>query len=134
MSQQRTATARVRLAGQVVVVASVLLLVNAPEVKAAGLWGAMAISPMTGRAGTGYNMSSPGSAANVAIAMCDAYDCRAVITYVNACGAVAQSPINSTWGWAWHDNYIVAQSLATVGCTDAGGIGCLIVGWSCSGY
>jgi Domain of unknown function (DUF4189) len=108
--------------------------VTAPTANALGTWGSIAISPSTALIGYGVNMATPGNAENLARALCEATDCQPVLTFTNACGAVAQSPLNLTWGWAWNDYAMAAQSLAVVGCEQAGGVGCLVIGWTCSGY
>jgi hypothetical protein len=114
--------------------AALIAIATASPANAIGPWGSIAISPSTALIGYGANMATPDNAENVALALCEAADCRAVVTFANACGAVAQSPLNLTWGWAWNDNLMAAQSLSVVGCEQSGGVGCLVLGWTCSGY
>ena len=56
-------------------------------------------------------MATRGNAENLTMASCEAIDCRVVLTFINACGAVAQSPLNLSWGWAWNDDLMTAGTL-----------------------
>lgn len=58
----------------------------------AGSYGAIAYSPDTGAVGYATKANSRGQAQSQAMGYCDeyAYDCRVVVNFVRACGAVAQ--------------------------------------------
>src|SRR3954466_12720444 len=71
--------------------------ITAPTAGALG-WGAIAISPDTGRGGHSKGSTSRACAQQAAIGLGKARDCRAVMNFTNACGAVAQSQDTS---WAW---------------------------------
>src|SRR6478609_11575098 len=74
--------------------------ISAPTAGALG-WGAIAISPDTGRVGYSKGLNSAIEAERAAVGLCNARDCRAVMNFTNACGAVAQSIQNTSWGWGW---------------------------------
>ncbi len=71
--------------------------ITAPIAGALG-WGAIAISPDTGRVGYSKGLNSAADAQQAAIGLCNKRDCRAVLNFTNACGAVAQSR-DTSWGW-----------------------------------
>ena len=64
--------------------------ITAPTAGALG-WGAIAISPTTGRVGYSKGLNSAIEAEQAAVGLCKARDCRAVVNFTKACGAVAQS-------------------------------------------
>ena len=63
--------------------------ITAPTAGALG-WGAIAISPDTGTVGYSKGLNSAIEAEQAAVGLCKARDCRAVVNFTNACGAVAQ--------------------------------------------
>ena len=65
--------------------------------------GAIAISPDTGRVGYSKGLNSAIEAEQAAVGLCKARDCRAVVNFTNACGAVAQA-FNTSWAWGWDHN------------------------------
>ena len=64
--------------------------ITAPTAGALG-WGAIAISPTTGRVGYSQGLNSAIEAEQAAVGLCKARDCRAVVNFTKACGAVAQA-------------------------------------------
>jgi hypothetical protein len=64
--------------------------ITAPTAGASG-WGAIAISADAGRVGYSKGLSSASEAEQAAVGLCKARDCRAVVNFTNACGAVAQA-------------------------------------------
>jgi hypothetical protein len=103
--------------------------ITAPTAGALG-WGAIAISPDAGRVGYSKGMNSAIEAERAAIGLCKARDCRAVVNFTNACGAVAQAS-NTYWAWGRERNSAGAQRSALISCSRLGP-GCRVVGWVCS--
>ena len=73
--------------------------ITAPTAGALG-WGAIAISPTTGKVGYSKGFNSAIEAEQAAVGLCKARDCRAVVNFTKACGAVAQAS-NASWAWGW---------------------------------
>jgi Domain of unknown function (DUF4189) len=118
------------LAGLLVVAGSFgIAAIAAPTAGALG-WGAIAISPGAGRVGYSKGLNSAIQAERAAIGLCKARDCRAVVNFTNACGAVAQSS-NTNWAWGRDRNSAGAQRGALISCSRFGP-GCRVVGWVCS--
>jgi hypothetical protein len=86
--------------------------ITAPTAGALG-WGAIAISPTAGRVGYSQGLNS------------------AIVNFTNACGAVAQSIQNTSWGWGWDHSSTGAQNKAVISCSQYGA-GCRVAGWICS--
>jgi putative alpha-1,2-mannosidase len=103
--------------------------ITAPTAGALG-WGAIAISPDTGKAGYSQGFNSATEAEQAAVGLCKARDCRAVVNFTKACGAVAQAP-NASWAWGWDYSSPGAQKKALISCSQYGP-GCRVVGWICS--
>ena len=103
--------------------------ITAPTAGAFG-WGAIAISPDTGRVGYSQGFNSAIEAEQAAVGLCKARDCRAVVNFTKACGAVAQAA-NASWAWGWDHNSTGAQKRALISCSQYGA-GCRVVGWICS--
>jgi len=103
--------------------------VIAPTAGALG-WGAIAISAEAGRVGYSKGLNSAVEAERAAIGLCKARDCRAVVNFTNACGAVAQSS-NTYWAWGRDRTGAGAQRGALISCAQLGP-GCRVVGWVCS--
>ena len=103
--------------------------ISAPTAGALG-WGAIAVSPDTGRAGYSHNLNSAIEAEQAAVGLCKARDCRAVVNFSDACGAVAQAS-NTTWASGWDHDSTGAQNKALNSCSHYGA-GCRVVGWICS--
>jgi len=104
--------------------------ITAPTAGALG-WGAIAISPDTGRVGYSQGLNSAIEAEQAAVGLCKARDCRAVVNFTNACGAVAQSIQNTSWAWGWDHDSTAAQKSALISCSRYGG-GCRVIGSICS--
>jgi hypothetical protein len=103
--------------------------ITAPTAGALG-WGAIAISPDTGRVGYSKGLNSAADAQQAAIGLCNKRDCRAVLNFTNACGAVAQSR-DTSWGWGQDHSSAGAANRALTSCSQYGA-GCRVVGWVCS--
>ena len=103
--------------------------ITAPTAGALG-WGAIAISPTTARVGYAQGRNSAIEAEQAAVGLCKARDCRAVVNFTNACGAVAQA-FNTSWGWGWDHSSTGAQNKALISCSQYGA-GCRVAGWLCS--
>jgi ABC-type sugar transport system substrate-binding protein len=103
--------------------------ITAPTAGALG-WGAIAISPGTGRVGYSKGLNSAIEAQQAAVGLCQARDCRAVLNFTNACGAVAQAS-DTSWTWGQDRSSTAAQNRALISCSQYGA-GCRVVGWVCS--
>ena len=103
--------------------------ITAPIAGALG-WGAIAISPDTGRVGYSKGLNSAADAQQAAIGLCNKRDCRAVLNFTNACGAVAQSR-DTSWGWGQDHSSAGAANRALTSCSQYAA-GCRVVGWVCS--
>ncbi len=103
--------------------------ITAPTAGALG-WGAIAISPGTGRVGYSKGLNSAIEAQQAAVGLCQARDCRAVLNFTNACGAVAQAS-DTSWTWGQDRSSTGAQNRALISCSQYGA-GCRVVGWVCS--
>jgi len=102
---------------------------TAPTAGALG-WGAIAISPGTGRVGYSKGLNSAIEAERAAVGLCRVQDCRAVVNFTNACGAVAQAS-NSSWARGLDRSSTGAQNRALTSCSQFGA-GCRVVGSICS--
>jgi hypothetical protein len=80
----------------------------------------------------GYSkgLNSPIEAQQAAVGLCKARDCRAVVNFTNACGAVAQS-LDTSWAWGSDHDSTGAQKRALISCSQYGA-GCRVIGWVCS--
>ncbi len=87
---------------------------------------------LTGYRQVGYSqgLNSAIEAEQAAVGLCKARDCRAVVNFTNACGAVAQA-FNTSWAWGWDHSSTGAQNRALISCSQYGA-GCRVVGWVCS--
>jgi hypothetical protein len=102
---------------------------TAPTAGALG-WGAIAISPGTGRVGYSKGLNSAIQAEQAAVGLCKASDCQAVLKFTNACGAVAQSS-DTSWAWGSDRSNTGAANRALTSCSQHGAA-CRVVGWVCS--
>ena len=75
-----------------------------------------------------HKVTSAIEAELAAVGLCKARDCRAVVNFTNACGAVAQSIQNTSWGWGLDRSSTGAQNRALISCTHLGA-GCRVAGW-----
>ncbi len=103
--------------------------ITAPTAGALG-WGAIAISINTGRVGYSSGRNSAVEAEQAAVGLCAVRDCRAVVNFTNACGAVAEAA-NTSWAWGRDRTSAGAQRSALISCSQYG-TGCRVVGWMCS--
>jgi hypothetical protein len=103
--------------------------ITAPTAGALG-WGAIAISPDTGRVGYVKGLNSAAEAELAAVGLCNARDCRAVMNFTNTCGAVAQAS-DTSWAGGRDHSSTGAQNRALISCSRYGP-GCRVVGWICS--
>jgi hypothetical protein len=80
----------------------------------------------------GYSkgLDSAIEAEQAAVGLCKARDCRAVLNFTNACGAVAQA-FDTSWAWGLDRSSTGAQNRAQISCSQYGA-GCRAVGWICS--
>jgi len=81
--------------------------------------------------GYSQGLNSAIEAEQAAVGLCKARDCRAVVNFTKACGAVAQSTQNTSWGWGWDHGSAGAQNRALISCSQYGA-GCRVAGWICS--
>ena len=96
-------------------------------------YGAIAYSPSTGLTGYTYNHYNASFALNQSVFRCNLPDCRPVVWFAGACGAVAADRLNSqVYGWAWaNDRYTAeGQALAQCGMRTTGH--CQVRAWACS--
>ncbi|WP_422744898.1 DUF4189 domain-containing protein [Mycobacterium sp. WMMD1722] len=103
--------------------------ITAPTAGALG-WGAIAVSPNTGKVGYAQGYNSALDAERAAIGLCSARDCRAVVNFTKGCGAVAQAP-NAAWASGVDRDNAGAQRMSLVSCSKYGP-GCRVVGVACS--
>lgn len=64
-------------------------------------YGAIAYSQVTGNVGYAINSRTQQAADDAAMGKCAVSSCETVVRFENACGAIAQSPVNRAWGWGW---------------------------------
>ena len=100
-----------------------LLLTTATQ---AAEWGSIAFSPSTGATGYSYNYDTRRVSGEWAMSYCDANDCRIVVNFQNACGAVAVGR-NGGWGSDWGTTR--ANAIAACRTHDNG---CRTKRWVCS--
>ena len=80
-------------------------------------YGAIAYSPRTGANGWAYDHPTREAAERVAMQNCrkNADDCRGLVWFKNACGAVAAGP--KGYGWGWGASEAIADGEAMKHCT-----------------
>jgi len=95
-------------------------------------WGSIAFSPRTGANGYSHNYDTKSTAQAWAMSYCDdnASDCRIVVNFQNACGAVAVGR-NGGWGADWGPTRSSAEANAIAVCQSHDG-GCRTKRWVCS--
>lgn len=94
-----------------------MVLVMAPAAAfAQDYFGAIAYSPSTGSQGWSYDHNSRDAAETRALSECrkHANDCRALVWFKNACGALATGP--KGYGTGWGDTQSLADSYAMKVC------------------
>jgi len=65
------------------------------------LFGAFSVSIPTGNVGWAINSATQSGAESLANSKCGVSSCSSVLWFRNACGALAQSQNDASWGWAW---------------------------------
>jgi hypothetical protein len=93
---------------------------------------AISYSPSTGAYGYSYNQPDQNSAWEVAFQECNQYavDCDTVLTFENACGALAVGE-DLGWGTAWSTDFQTAENDALDACQQSSN-GCQIMALFCS--
>ena len=85
-------------------------------------YGAIAVSPQTGAIGYSRNYLSEQAAVKAAVRSCEGYagtgDCRGLVWFKNACGAIAGN--GRGWGSGWGTNRNIASSYALQSCSKYG--------------
>jgi hypothetical protein len=112
-----------------------LIALTAPAAAHAA-FGAIAYSPTADRGGYSWNAGTRAAAEADALRYCRlaagmANDCRVVVSYQNACGAVA-SGRGHHYGWASEPTEAQAEGRAMAYCRDSAGDSCRLVRVSCS--
>ncbi|MBI3654348.1 MAG: DUF4189 domain-containing protein [Acidobacteria bacterium] len=92
-------------------------------------WGAIAYSSSTGRYGYSYDYGTQADAINSAVNKCGIRDCRAVVWFVNGCGAFAKG--DNASGWGVGETRALAESKALAECRKRGG-NCRVTQWVCT--
>jgi serine/threonine-protein kinase len=91
-------------------------------------FGAIAYSTSTANWGTSYDHASEAAARNAALDSCGQSDCKVVVWFQNACGALAVGSTGS--GAAWGQTRSEAEEKALLHCPDKDG---RIICWACCG-
>lgn len=98
-------------------------------------FGAIAYSPSTGSDGFSYDYGTQRDAEMRAHQECinsgGSADCKVVIWFRNACGALAVAN-DGTYGSGWGSDKGIAETYAIQTCNDYGGRGCKIIRWACT--
>ena len=92
-------------------------------------WGAIAYSTATGRYGLTYDFPTQAKAINASVVKCGARDCKAVVWFVNSCGAFAKG--SGASGWGIGRTRADAEEKALAECRKHGGA-CRVVAWACT--
>ena len=95
-----------------------LLLVVPAAALAQDYFGAIAYSPRSGAHGWANDQPSREAAAKAALSGCSkhAKDCRPVVWFKNACGALAVSA--KVYGWGWGTTQTLADTQAMKACSE----------------
>lgn len=81
-------------------------------------YGSISYSTTTGAYGWSVNWSDPYTARSVSMRGCRAADCREVMWFANACGALANSETDKkVFGWAWNTYGSLAEQTAMDECS-----------------
>lgn len=91
-------------------------------------WGAVGIGA-NGAYGFSHSYSSESAAIRSAQNGCKG-QCSEIRTFYNTCGAIAVAD-NGAWGFGWHNDQELSESIAMNYCMD-NGYNCQIRVWSCS--
>ena len=110
-------------------------IIGASAAHAQSKYGAIAYSSSTGAKGYSYNYSTRSVAQLYAQRECEQRsgrgDCRVLVWFRNACGAVATSQ-NGAYGSAWATDLGSAKNIALNSCRNYGGSYCTVTAWSCT--
>ncbi|MFS8048581.1 DUF4189 domain-containing protein [Rhizobium sp. BR 314] len=111
---------------------ALLTLTMAATVASAAEFGALAYSRSTGSYGSSHNYSTRADAEDEALSNCSSYadDCRIVVYFRNACGALAVGSRRG-FGYGWSARRGEARYTALANCRE-NDRGCRIVNWTCS--
>ncbi len=97
------------------------------------LYGAIAFSPSTGAHGYSFNYANRAAAEKRAINECEmnagSDDCRAILWFHNACGALAVG--DNAYGSGWGTNMLYAAQYAVESCKKFTA-NCKVVRWVCT--
>lgn len=97
-------------------------------------YGSIAYSRSTQVHGYSYDYTSQAEADWAAIQECQARsgtgDCQVVISFRNACGALAKAP-NGAYGSGWGTDRTLAETYAVQSCSQYAG-GCQVIRWVCT--
>ena len=93
-------------------------------------YGAIAYSPTNGKYGYTYDYGTRASAEEAALRNCNDADCRLVLWFVNACGALAIGD-GYAWGAGWASSQSEAENIAMSYCNREAQ-GCSIARWVCT--
>jgi len=94
-------------------------------------YGAIAYSPRTGAHGWSYDHRSRSDAENRALSECrkHADDCRSLVWFKNACGALATGPDGYGSGWGTSRSLAEAEAVKVCGRHSSG---CSVRRWACT--
>ena len=118
-----------RRSRDVLVLASLVVLMGSPTAAAADYYAAIAYSTESGAVGYSNDFSSRAGAENRALAECGA-DCEVVVWFKNGCGALATGADNG-WGSAWATSRAAAETTALANCANET-TSCTIERWVCT--
>ena len=109
--------------------AAASILAMAPGHASADNYGAIAYSPSTKANGYSYDYPSRAAAENNAMSRCDAEDCKIVMWFREACGAVAAGADGYGASWASTRSQAEAKAIAECGKYTSG---CATAVWTCT--
>jgi serine/threonine-protein kinase len=109
-----------------VALAGVLLLLGC-QTPSGDRYGALAVSDLTQRWGSSHDLATQDSAEEAALRHCNADDCRVVVWFADACGAIARGPDYVAWGLG-----MTRQEAEEAVLADCEAEGCEVIGFSCS--
>ncbi|MEU0545336.1 DUF4189 domain-containing protein [Nocardia sp. NPDC005978] len=94
-------------------------------------YGAIALSPSTGRIGYSADYGNTNAAQDGAMSECSYNDCRVVAWFSNGCGAVAYSSRTRMYTYGANSSRAAARTQAL----NRNGAGASVIHWNCtSGY
>lgn len=118
----------------VTIVTIPVITLNSQKVLAQEYFGAISFSQSTRANGYSYDYKTKEAAQTAANRQCESYsgagDCKSVIWFKNACGALATDP-NGAYGSGWSANRSEAESIALNSCGQYSNQ-CKVVRWACT--